>query len=264
MAGARDGIEITVIDGHHLEHRWVGQPSAAPPLVLLHEGLGCVDLWRDVPDRLSAATGRRVLVYSRAGYGRSDPVPPPRGVDYLHHEALVVLPALLRELAVTAPLLVGHSDGASIALIAAGAGIVTASALVLLAPHVFVEDRSIAAIASAKRAYETTDLRQRLAQYHRDADATFRGWNDVWLSPAFRSWNIEPYLAGVTSPILAIQGLDDQYGTLAQLDAIASGVPSTVEQVRVDDCGHAPHLERPEITLPAIAAFVRGQAAPIR
>jgi pimeloyl-ACP methyl ester carboxylesterase len=250
-----------VVDGRRLECRWVAPDADEPTLVFLHEGLGSVALWRDVPDRLAEATGRRALVYSRAGHGRSDPVDGPRSVDYMHHEALVVLPAVLGRFRVERPVLIGHSDGASIALIATGAGAVTASALVLLAPHVFVEARSITGIAAARDAYAMSDLPARMARYHRDADATFRGWNDIWLSPQFRAWNIESFLPGVRVPVLVVQGEDDEYGTLAQVDAIEAGTTGSVERLVLAGCGHAPHLEAADATLPAIARFVASVAA---
>jgi pimeloyl-ACP methyl ester carboxylesterase len=253
---ADDPSSYVAVDGRRLEYRWVGPDRDEPTLVFLHEGLGSVALWHDVPARLSAATSRRALVYSRAGHGRSDPVDGPRPVDYMHHEALVVLPALLEDLDVERPILVGHSDGASIALIATGTGAVTARALVLLAPHVFVEERSIAGITAARRAYATSDLPARMAKYHRDVDATFRGWNDVWLSSDFRTWSIESYLPGVAVPLLVIQGEDDEYGTSAQLDAIEAGTAGSVERMELAGCRHAPHLEAGDATLAAIARFV--------
>jgi pimeloyl-ACP methyl ester carboxylesterase len=228
-------------------------PGAEPALVFLHEGLGSVALWRDFPDRLAEATGRRALVYSRAGHGDS-PVPEqPRTPRFMHDEALDVLPALLEEHGIEKPVLVGHSDGGSIALIHASRHPV--SKLVLLAPHVFVEDLSVASIAEARETFETTDLRERMARYHRDAEATFRLWNDIWLAPEFRDWNIEDVLPGITAPVLAIQGEHDQYGTLAQIDAIERGVSGPFQRV-VLDARHAPHLEAPDETLKAAAEFV--------
>ncbi|HET6549427.1 MAG TPA: alpha/beta hydrolase [Solirubrobacter sp.] len=226
-----------------------------PALVFLHEGLGAVALWRDFPERLAAATGRRALVYSRAGHGGSDVPDEPRTPRFMHDEALDVLPPLLAEHGIEEPILVGHSDGGSIALIHAGSHPVTG--LVLLAPHVFVEDLSVASIAEARDTFESTDLRERMGRYHRDAEATFRLWNDIWLAPEFRGWNIEDVLGGVTAPALLIQGAHDQYGTLAQIEAIERGVRGPVERA-VLDCRHAPHLEAPEETLSAAARFVRG------
>jgi pimeloyl-ACP methyl ester carboxylesterase len=230
-------------------------PGAEPAIVLLHEGLGSVALWRDFPQALAAATGRRTVAYSRRGYGRSPLMEGPRPVDYMHREALDVLPAFCRAHAIENPVLVGHSDGASIALIHAGAGH-EASGLVAMAPHVFVEDLSIASIAAAREAWATTDLRSRLARYHDDADGAFRGWNDVWLDPAFRTWNIERYLGSIRCPVLLIQGKDDEYGTMAQLDAIERRVGGPVERLELEHCGHSPHRDQREATLAAIADFV--------
>jgi pimeloyl-ACP methyl ester carboxylesterase len=227
--------------------------GAEPALVFLHEGLGSVRLWRDFPDRLAAATGRRALVYSRAGHGDSYVPDAPRTPRFMHEEALDVLPGLLEAHGIERPVLVGHSDGGSIALIHASRHPVTG--LVVLAPHVFVEDLSVASIAEARDTFETTDLRDRMARHHRDAEATFRLWNDIWLAPEFRDWNIEDVLAGVTAPVLAIQGAHDQYGTLAQIDAIAAGVGGPFERA-VLDARHAPHLEAPEETLRAATEFI--------
>jgi pimeloyl-ACP methyl ester carboxylesterase len=231
-------------------------PGAEPALVFLHEGLGSVELWRDFPERLAAQTGRRALLYSRAGHGQSDVPDEPRTPRFMHDEALDVLPALLRRHGIERPVLVGHSDGASIALIHASEHPV--DSLVLLAPHVFVEDLSVASIAEARDTFETTDLRERMARYHRDPEATFRLWNDIWLAPEFRDWNIEDVLPGVTAPALLIQGEHDQYGTLAQVEAVRDGVSGPAELV-VLDCRHAPHLEAPEGTLETAARFVNAR-----
>jgi pimeloyl-ACP methyl ester carboxylesterase len=227
--------------------------GAEPALVLLHEGLGSVALWRDFPRRLAAATGRRTLVYSRAGHGQSDVPEDSRTPRFMHDEALDVLPELLRTARIARPVLVGHSDGGSIALIHASRHPV--AGLVLLAPHVFVEGVTVASIEQARETFAATDLGERMARYHRDAERTFRLWNDIWLAPEFRAWNIEDVLAGVTAPTLLIQGEHDQYGTLAQLDAIERGVSGPVRRV-VLDCRHAPHLEAPEETLAAAAEFL--------
>jgi pimeloyl-ACP methyl ester carboxylesterase len=236
------GLETTEIAG------------AEPALVFLHEGLGSVALWRDFPQRLAAATGRRALIYSRAGHGAS-PVPErPRTPRFMHDEGLEVLPALLARHGIEQPILVGHSDGGSIALIHAAQHPVTG--LVLLAPHVFVEDLSVQSIEEAREAFARTDLRERMARYHRDAEATFRLWNDIWLAPEFRDWNIEDVLPHIDRPVLAIQGEHDQYGTLAQIDAIEAGVKGPFTRA-VLDAGHAPHLEAPEETLTAATSFIR-------
>lgn len=242
------------IEGRRLEYRTIGEGDA-PALVFLHEGLGSMDLWRDFPDDVATATGHPGLVYSRAGHGRSDPVRERRTPGFMHYEALVVLPRLLDELGVVEPILIGHSDGASIALIHAGAGH-PVSGLVLLAPHVFVEPESIIGIEAARVRFETTDLAERMARYHLDPHATFRGWNAIWLDPAFRDWNIEDLLPGIKCPTLLIQGVDDEYGTLAQLDAIERGVAGPAERLVLEDCGHSPHLAQPGRVLQATTGFV--------
>jgi len=227
--------------------------GAEPALVFLHEGLGSAALWREFPDRLARATGRRALVYSRAGHGQSDLPDADRTPRFMHEEALDVLPGLLEDAGIERPVLVGHSDGGSIALIHAARHPV--SALVLLAPHVFVEDITVASIEEARETFATTDLGARMARYHRDPERTFRLWNDIWLAPEFRAWNIEDVLAGVTAPTLLIQGEHDQYGTLAQIDAIERGISGDVTRV-VLDARHAPHLEAPEETLKAATDFL--------
>jgi len=244
------------VAGHRLECVRIRGAKSAPTLVFLHEGLGSVALWKDFPARVAEATGCPVLVYSRAGYGRSSPAVLPRVPNYMHVEALTVLPALLDRLGIADPVLVGHSDGASIALLHAGSGSRPVRALVALAPHVFVEDMSIASIDEVRRQYETTDLREKLARRHADPDAAFRGWNDIWLAPAFRSWNIEACLPGVRCPLLLIQGRDDEYGSAAQLDAIERQVGGKFARIELADCRHSPHRDQPEATLAAIADFV--------
>jgi pimeloyl-ACP methyl ester carboxylesterase len=232
-----------------------------PVLVLLHEGLGSVAMWRDFPQALAARTGCGVVAYSRYGHGASERLAAPRAVRYMHDEALVALPELLERLDVERPVLIGHSDGASIAAIYAGGGAGEARrrprGLVLMAPHVFVEKVTVASIAAVKRTYEATDLKRRLGRYHADAERTFRGWNDIWLHPEFRAWNIEEHLPGIQCPVLLIQGADDEYGTPAQLAAIRRGVAAApVEQLLLPDCGHSPQRDQPAATLDAIARFV--------
>jgi len=227
----------------------------APAIVFLHEGLGSVSMWRDFPQRIADATGCDAVVYSRAGYGRSDPAVLPRGVRYMHDEGLEVLPALLAALAIERPILFGHSDGGSIALICAGGTQTPLSGLILMAPHVMVEDISVASIAQAGVAWQTTDLPARLGKYHVDVDAAFRGWNDIWLHPDFRAWNIEEYLPGIECPVLAIQGEDDEYGTMAQLERVAADVRD-VDLVKLADCRHSPHKDQPEAVIEAVGAFV--------
>ncbi|MGH8799919.1 MAG: alpha/beta fold hydrolase [Casimicrobiaceae bacterium] len=225
-------------------------------MVFLHEGLGSVALWKDFPARVARATGCAALVYSRPGYGRSSAATLPRRPDYMHVEALAVLPGLLDHVGIDDPVLVGHSDGASIALLHAGSGLRPVRAIIALAPHVFVEDVSLASIAQARRIYRTTDFRSRLARYHADADATFRGWNDIWLAPAFRRWNIEDCLPRVRCPVLLIQGRDDEHGTSAQLDAIERQAGGSVTRVELPDCRHSPHRDQADATLEAIAGFI--------
>ncbi|HET6870464.1 MAG TPA: GNAT family N-acetyltransferase [Solirubrobacteraceae bacterium] len=224
--------------------------------MLLHEGLGSVGLWRGFPERLAEATGRRTIAFSRYGHGQSDPPAKPRTPAFMHEEALEVLPALLAELDIHPPILVGHSDGASIALIHAAHHPV--EAVVAIAPHVFVEEICIREIERAKTAYEQTDLRDKLARHHRDPDAAFFGWNDVWLDPAFPQWNITDELPRITCPLLLIQGEHDQYGTLAQLDTIEQRAKGPVTRLHLD-CRHSPPTELPDETVAAIARFVEIQ-----
>ncbi|MBD5607221.1 MAG: alpha/beta hydrolase [Candidatus Eremiobacteraeota bacterium] len=223
--------------------------------MFLHEGLGSVSLWKDVPARVAERTGCGIFVYSRRGYGASDALGAPREPDYMHREADVVLPALLDDGRIERPILFGHSDGASIALLFAAAFPGRARALVLEAPHVFVEDLSVASIAAAKTAFETTDLRSKLARHHADAAGAFRGWNDIWLDERFRAWNIEDRLALVDVPVLVVQGEDDEYGTLAQIRSIEAHVRD-VTTVVLERCAHSPHRARPDAVLDAVAAFV--------
>ena len=246
--------------GHRLDYERIDGQRGAPALILLHEGLGSIALWRDFPAKLARATGCPAVVYSRWGYGHSDPLAGPRGVDYMHREALETLPELRAQLGLDDAILIGHSDGASIALIHAGSGRWPVRALVLEAPHVFVEDVSITSIAAARTAYETTDLRQRLARHHADVDSAFRGWNDIWLNADFRTWNIEDALPGVRWPVLAIQGADDEYGTLAQLDATERGVAGPLERLVLPHCKHSPHRDQEELVLAAMARFIAVQS----
>jgi pimeloyl-ACP methyl ester carboxylesterase len=246
-----------ILRDHRIHYeRIAGTCADAPPLVFLHEGLGSVALWRDFPAKLAARTGCPAAIYSRYGYGKSDPIAAPHGVDYMHIEALEALPDLRAQLALDNPILIGHSDGASIALIHAGAGRWPVRALILEAPHVFVEDVTVASIAMANTTYATTDLRQRLARYHDDPDSAFRGWNDIWLDPAFRAWNIESALPGVRCPVLAIQGADDEYGSLAQLDSIERGVAGPFGRLVLESCKHSPHRDQEAATLDAMARFI--------
>lgn len=250
-------MERIEIAGTQLEVARLGQERSGPTVVLLHEGLGSVSAWRSFPETLSERLGLPVFVYSRAGYGGSDPVSLPRPLDYMQREGLEVLPALLDAAGIDDAILVGHSDGASIALVYASTphGHERVRGLVLMAPHVFCEDRSVAAIERTRDAYEQTELRTKLARHHAHVDVAFWGWNRAWLDPGFREWTLEPFLPEVRAPALLIQSEDDPYGTLRQLDAIQAGVAGPTERLELSDCGHAPHRERPTATLEAIASF---------
>lgn len=231
-----------------------------PALVFLHEGLGSIRQWRDFPRRVAQATGCAALVYDRYGYGGSEVLAEERvSLRFMHDEALVSLPQILAALGIEAPVLVGHSDGASIALIHAGAG-KPVRGLAVMAPHVFVEEPGLSSIERAREQFETTDLRERLGRYHTDPRKTFYLWNDAWLHPDFRNWNIEEYLPGIRCPVLAIQGEQDEYGTMAQLEAICSSVKGGCRMVKLARCGHSPHRDQPEATLDAIVRFVKSLA----
>ncbi len=248
-----------MIAGKRLE-TFEAKIDGKPTIVFLHEGLGSVSLWRDFPARVAERTGCGVFAYSRYGYGASEPLAEKREPEYMHREAEIVLPALLSAANIERPILLGHSDGASIALLFAAAFPGRARALILEAPHVFVEDISVSSIAAAKVAFETTDLPRKLARHHADVEGTFRGWNDIWLDPRFCTWNFENELTKITEPILLLQGEDDEYGTQAQLRAIEARVPD-VTTVLLERCGHSPHRDRTDAVLDAIAAFVAEIAA---
>ena len=258
--------------GQHLEYRWIGPgPEEAPTIVFLHEGLGCLAMWRDFPDRLAPATGCGALVYSRMGYGASNPVPGPRSIRFMHQEALEVLPAVIDRFQLQQVVLFGHSDGASIAVVYAGArpgGLggpqgpppraTPVRALVLEAPHVFVEQVCVESIARIAQAYGTTRLREKLARYHGDnTDSMFRTWTDVWLRPEFRNWNIEEYLPSIESPVLVVQGEDDEYGTIRQVEAVVTQVSGPARSLLLARCGHSPHSDQPDAVLEAAGRFVR-------
>ncbi len=243
------GRNIDVVSTPALRH-------GAPALVFLHEGLGSIDLWRDFPQRVGERTGCATIVYSRYGNGFSDVLREARGVDYMHHEALVVLPELLAAMNVQRPILVGHSDGASIALIYASAFPDRVRALVLEAPHVIVEDISVTSIAAIGQTYRTTSLREKMARHHADVDRTFYGWNDIWLAPAFRSWSIVEMLPSIAVPGLAVQGADDEYGTLAQLELLAGASGGSTDRLVLANCGHAPHRDRGSFVEAAVAQWI--------
>ena len=248
------------IDNARLEYRMIGpRPDAAPTIVMLHEGLGCVGLWGDFPDKLAAATGAGVFVYSRAGYGRSSPVKLPRPLTFMHEEAREVLPRVLDAIGFRRGLLVGHSDGASIAAIYAGSvQDHRVRGLTLIAPHFFTEDMGIAEIARANAAFASGEFREKLKRWHADVDCAFRSWSEPWLNPDFRKWDITEELAYIRVPILIVQGADDQYGTLRQLDVAKDECFCPVETAVLPGVRHAPHREAPEETLKVVAAFING------
>ncbi len=264
-----DFVEIAWRDRMvRIEHRWIARAAVERPLIVfIHEGLGSVSMWRDFPDRLCAAAGTRGLVYSRPGYGGSTPrasgerwLP-----DFMHRQAHEVLPAFLAAVGVDVqaqpPWLLGHSDGGSIALLHAARFPRHVAGLVVLAPHILVEDVSIASIERAREAYATTDLRRRLARHHADPDSAFGGWNDIWLDPAFRAWSIESEIQSIACPVLAVQGLDDEYGTLEQIRGIARRLPRT-ELLELPACGHSPHRDQPEALERAVAEFLHLHPTP--
>jgi pimeloyl-ACP methyl ester carboxylesterase len=245
------------IGSSELEYRMIGpQPQDAPTIVMLHEGLGSTGLWGDFPDTLQAATGAGVLVYSRAGYGASSPATLPRPLDYMQIEALDVLPKLLDAIGFRRGVLVGHSDGGSIAAVYAG-GIADhrVRAIALLAPHFIVEDVSVAAIAEIKTTYETTEFRAKLSRWHKDVDNAFYGWNGAWLDPEFRAWDISDYLAYIRVPVAIIQGAQDQYGTLRQVEIAQEECYCPVDVTILPGVGHSPHREAAEATLSVVSDF---------
>jgi len=246
-----------VVNGATLEYTCYGPaPDQAPTIVMLHEGLGCVALWRDFPQRVAERTGMGVLVYSRQGYGQSDPAELPRPLDFMTHEAMDVLPQVLDQIGFRRGILFGHSDGATIAAIYTGSvADHRVRGLIVMAPHFFTEDSGLAEIAKVKAAFDAGDLKARMAKYHRDPEGAFRGWNDTWLAPGFKDWNVAEVIDYIRIPVLAIQGRDDQYGTLAQIEEIENRIYSPVDVEIMDDCKHVPHHEQPGMTLNAIAGF---------
>jgi pimeloyl-ACP methyl ester carboxylesterase len=257
-------VDIAWRDRHvRIEHAWIApERRDAPLIVFLHEGLGSLSMWRDFPARLCDAVGARGLVWSRPGYGKSTPRDPGESwdLDFMHRQAHEVMPAFFAAIGLDTsrdkPWLFGHSDGGSIALLHAAKFADRVAGAVVLAPHILVEDRSVASIEQARHAYETTDLKQRLAKYHDDPDSAFWGWNRIWLHPPFRQWAIEDEIASIACPLLAVQGVDDEYGTLEQIRGIARRVPQT-QLLELPACGHSPHKDQPAALIAAVATFLR-------
>jgi pimeloyl-ACP methyl ester carboxylesterase len=250
--------DFVTIDGCRLQYEWHGPPPGdAPTIVFLHEGLGAITRWRDFPAALCGRLGWGGLVYNRQGYGCSDPLRSPLLPDFMHRQALDVLPRLLQTFDIGRPVLFGHSDGASIALIYAGSGLSSAAALIVEAPHVFVEEKTVASIADLRESYRTSDLRQRFERHHgSNAHTLFESWTQVWLSDEFRAWNIEEYLPSVASPTLIIQGRDDEYGTPRQVDAVVAAVAGPTDTLLLEECGHSPHLDQRGAVEAAAAEFL--------
>lgn len=255
-------MPFATLNGRRIEYRMLlGDAMTQHPLVFLHEGLGCVALWRDFPDKVARRLGARALVYSRFGYGQSDGLAATRTPRFMHEEALGALPELLDRLEIHTPLLIGHSDGASIALIHAADAARPVAGLVLMAPHVFVEDICLQSIRRVRGSYDTSDLRARLAKFHTHVDDAFLGWADTWLLPQFRDWSIEDLIGKVRAPMLVIQGENDQYGTLAQLDRIEARATVPVERMVLPACGHSPQRDQESAVIDAIADFAAGLAS---
>ncbi|HTA47474.1 MAG TPA: alpha/beta hydrolase [Bryobacteraceae bacterium] len=245
-----------LVDGHWLEAvRIEPRRSGLPAFVLLHEGLGSVAHWKGFPLELAERTGAGVFVYSRYGHGNSDPLEGSRSLSYMHHEAQVVLPEILRQARMERPVLLGHSDGASIAILYAGMFPDSPAGLILEAPHVFVEEITVSNIAEVRVRYQETDLPRRLSRHHANPDPLFWAWNDIWLDARFREWNIESYLESIRCPVLVIQGAQDEYGTMRQIEAVQQRLPLAYAVV-LDNCRHAPHRDRCEATLSAISSFL--------
>ena len=256
-SGTSQILQQVVVAGRRLEFFWTRERRGREPvLIFLHEGLGSARLWREFPAQVSALTGLPALIYSRYGYGGSDVLQEPRSVHYMHQEALGDLPELREIWRLDDVILVGHSDGASIALIHAGDGRWPVRSLVLEAPHVMVEDVTIEGIEAAAAAYRTSDLPRRMARHHTNGAKTFYGWNRIWLNPAFRNWNIEEYLPALSCPVLVIQGCDDEYGTPWQVEHIVRQCRGSVETLMLQACRHAPHRDQPEEVRGRIAEFV--------
>ena len=264
MTSAVEFIEVDVAGRRwRIEHQWIGRERVDEPLIVfLHEGLGSLSMWKDFPQQLCDEVGCRGLVYSRPGYGRSTPRAPGEAwtTAFMHAQAYEVLPALLHALDVDTsaakPWLVGHSDGGSIALLYAARFASVVAGSIVLAPHIKVEAFGLTGIRAAREAYLHGDLKDKLARHHQDPDSAFWGWNMVWLDPAFAAWNIEAELAHITGPVLAVQGAQDQYGTMAQIDGIALQVPQTA-LLKLQECGHSPHRDQPTAVIAAVSDFIR-------
>jgi pimeloyl-ACP methyl ester carboxylesterase len=241
-----------IIQAHRIEYEFV-RTGSERVIVFLHEGLGSVAMWKDFPERCARAAGCDALIYSRYGYGQSDPIKEARRPDYMHDEALKSLPELLSKLGIERPILLGHSDGASIALI--HAAVHPVEGVIVMAPHLFVEEVALEGIRKIRAAYEKAGLRNRLARYHANPDSAFWGWHDVWLHPDFRAWNITEYVKCIQTPVLAIQGIDDEYGTMRHLEEIARAVPQT-ELLKLKNCRHSPHRDQPDAVIAATARFI--------
>lgn len=249
----------------NIEYAWVGEPASTttnmPVMVFLHEGLGSVAMWKDFPDTLCRALNLRGLVYSRPGYGASTPRAADEhwDINFMHHQATAVLPAVLASLNIRRPWLYGHSDGGSIALLYAAHFPDALAGAVVVAPHIMVEELSVASISKARDAYLYQGLREKLARYHRDVDSAFFGWNDIWLSPEFRTWDITAELSAIRCPLLAIQGTQDEYGTMAQIQGIQRHCPGT-RLLALEACGHSPHRDQPALLMSAVKNFIRATA----
>ncbi|MFO7752486.1 MAG: alpha/beta hydrolase [Desulfobacteraceae bacterium] len=256
--------DYLAIGSKKIEYQWHGPlPGDAPTLIFLHEGLGCVSMWKDFPEKLAEKSGCGALVYSRFGYGESDSCSLPRNTKFMHEEGLDVLPGIIEKTGTRDHILIGHSDGGSISLIYAG-GLCPTSLLgvVSIASHVFCETVTLESIRKAKKAWEKGNLKEKLYRYHKEnTEVAFRGWNDVWLDPAFVNWNIEEFLFKIEAPVLAVQGENDPYGTREQVDRIVKNVKGPALPLMVPECGHAPHLENPSLLLDVLAAFILNPGA---
>jgi pimeloyl-ACP methyl ester carboxylesterase len=244
-----------IVDGKRLETLSFPGLGDRPTIVMLHEGLGSVSLWKEFPEQLARATGCGLVAYSRYGHGKSERLGEKHTPDFMHHQGKVVLPELLEQLGIERPILLGHSDGGSISILYAASFPASPRGLVLEAPHVFVEDLTVDSIARIRSTYQTTDLAQKLGRHHDHVDETFWGWNDIWLDSSFRDWNIEDCLDAIRCPVLIIQGEQDEYGTLAQVAAIQGRVRNA-EALILQNCGHSPHRDQPAVTISAISQFV--------